>query len=120
MGYLKNVIYISSEPSSLKLRLMDKGNPCAGTSAQSLHIRLGNEWIQRETDLECLEGLHELLQLLRRQEVSNKVFSFAHFCQGFCPLWKSTDKKVFKNKTQNKQQHSLYLDESWLWSTDSC
>lgn len=108
MGRLKNVIYISSERSSLKLRLMDKGNPTAGTSAHSFHIWLGNKWIQRQTDLERLEGLHELIKLLRRQEVANKVFPFAHFCQGFCPLWKSTDKTVFKkNKKQTNSHFTL-------------
>lgn len=44
-----------------------------------------------ETDLQRLESLHELLQLLGGQEVSNEVLSFPHLCQRLRPLWRGTE-----------------------------
>lgn len=36
--------------------------------------------------LQGLEGLHELLQLIRGQEVTNEVLAPTHLCQLLCPL----------------------------------
>lgn len=50
---------------------------------------------KEKTHFERLEGLHELVQLFRWQEVANKVFAFAQFCQRFCPLWRNTNMTLF-------------------------
>lgn len=39
-----------------------------------------------QAHLQGLEGLHELLQLIRRQEVPNEVLAPAHLCQLLGPL----------------------------------
>lgn len=43
----------------------------------------------RNPDLEGLEGLHEFLQLVGREEIPDEMFPSAHLRQLLRPLWKN-------------------------------